>query len=214
MEQAEARFKGEDPRASSIRASPIRRSRMFERRMALLEGAEAARATASGMAAVTACADGPVEGGRPCRRRQGAVRLVSLRRRGTAAALRRRLDAGRRRGSRRLARGDAPEHQDDVPGKPDQSDAGGHRHRRRSRESRTSTARRWSSTMCSRRRCCRSRSRSAPTASSIPRPSISTDRAARSAASFSPRRNSSPTTSTISCARPGRACRRSTPGCC
>ena len=40
-------------RASSTRASPTRPTAMFEERMRLLEGAEAARATATGMAAVT-----------------------------------------------------------------------------------------------------------------------------------------------------------------
>jgi len=44
-EQCAARFKG-DERATSTPASPIDRA-MFEQRMAALEGAEAARATAS-----------------------------------------------------------------------------------------------------------------------------------------------------------------------
>ena len=53
MELSEARFKGEDPGFIYSRfANPT--VSMFEQRMALLEGAEAARATASGMAAVTA----------------------------------------------------------------------------------------------------------------------------------------------------------------
>ena len=53
MELAEARFKGEDPGFIYSRfANPT--VAMFEKRMALMEGAEAARATASGMAAVTA----------------------------------------------------------------------------------------------------------------------------------------------------------------
>jgi O-succinylhomoserine sulfhydrylase len=52
-EAAEARFKGEDPGFVYSRyANPT--VAMFEERMALLEGAEASRATASGMAAVTA----------------------------------------------------------------------------------------------------------------------------------------------------------------
>jgi O-succinylhomoserine sulfhydrylase len=52
-EDAEARFKGEqDGYVYSRYGSPT--VSMFEERMALLEGAEAARATASGMAAVTA----------------------------------------------------------------------------------------------------------------------------------------------------------------
>ena len=51
-EQAEARFKGVDPGFIYSRyANPT--VSMFEERMRLLEGAEAARATASGMAAVT-----------------------------------------------------------------------------------------------------------------------------------------------------------------
>ena len=53
MEAAEARFKGEDPGFIYSRFSNPTVA-MFEQRMALLEGAEAARATASGMAAVTA----------------------------------------------------------------------------------------------------------------------------------------------------------------
>ena len=51
-EEAEARFKGEaDGYIYSRYGNPT--NTMFERRMALLEGAEAARGTASGMAAVT-----------------------------------------------------------------------------------------------------------------------------------------------------------------
>lgn len=62
MEAAEARFKGEDPGFIYSRfANPT--VAMFERRMALLEGAEAARATASGMAAVTAAMMGQVKAG-------------------------------------------------------------------------------------------------------------------------------------------------------
>ncbi|WP_159727106.1 O-succinylhomoserine sulfhydrylase [Methylosinus sp. Ce-a6] len=53
MEAAEARFKGEDPGFIYSRFSNPTVA-MFEQRMCLLEGAEAARATASGMAAVTA----------------------------------------------------------------------------------------------------------------------------------------------------------------
>src|SRR6478672_10101559 len=51
-EQCEARFKGEDPGYLYSRFSNPTVS-MFERRMIDLEGAEAARATATGMAAVT-----------------------------------------------------------------------------------------------------------------------------------------------------------------
>ena len=52
-EQAEARFKGEDPGFQYSRfANPT--VAMFEERIRLLEGAEEARATATGMAAVNA----------------------------------------------------------------------------------------------------------------------------------------------------------------
>jgi O-succinylhomoserine sulfhydrylase len=62
MEAAEARFKGEDPGFIYARyGSPT--SAMFEQRMCLLEGAEAARATASGMAAVTASLMGQLKAG-------------------------------------------------------------------------------------------------------------------------------------------------------
>jgi len=61
-EAAEARFKGTDPGFIYARfGNPT--VAMFESRMALLEGAEAARATASGMAAVTAALMGLVRAG-------------------------------------------------------------------------------------------------------------------------------------------------------
>ena len=60
--QAEARFKGEDPGYQYSRfANPT--VTMFERRMAEFEGAEAARATATGMAAVTLAMMGQVRAG-------------------------------------------------------------------------------------------------------------------------------------------------------
>src|SRR6201994_3863891 len=62
MEIAEARFKGDEPGFIYSRFSNPTVS-MFEKRMALLEGAEAARATASGMAAVTASLMGQVKAG-------------------------------------------------------------------------------------------------------------------------------------------------------
>src|SRR5271155_5892176 len=62
VELAEARFKGDDPGYIYSRfANPT--VSMFERRMALLEGVEAARATASGMAAVTASLMGQLKAG-------------------------------------------------------------------------------------------------------------------------------------------------------
>lgn len=62
MEAAEARFKGEDSGFIYSRFSNPTVA-MFEERMALLEGAEAARATASGMAAVTASLMGQLRAG-------------------------------------------------------------------------------------------------------------------------------------------------------
>jgi O-succinylhomoserine sulfhydrylase len=62
MEAAEARFKGDDPGYIYARFSNPTVA-MFEQRMCLLEGAEAARATASGMAAVTASLLGLVRAG-------------------------------------------------------------------------------------------------------------------------------------------------------
>ncbi len=92
MEAAEARMKGDEPGYVYSRfANPT--VAMFEERMALFEGAEAARATASGMAAVTASPYEPGQGGRSCRGRARPVRRLPLHRRGSAAALRRRLDA-------------------------------------------------------------------------------------------------------------------------
>ena len=62
MAQAEARFKGDAPGFIYSRfANPT--VAMFEQRMALFEGAEAARATASGMAAVTAALMGQLKAG-------------------------------------------------------------------------------------------------------------------------------------------------------
>ena len=161
--------------------------------MAAFEGAEAARATATGMAAVTRRAARPAQGRRSCGRREGAVRLVPLRGGGLPAALRHRLDAGRRHRSRRSGRTRC--------GRTPKRSSSKARPIRRSRSStsprwprsRTRPARRWWSTMCSRRRCFSRRSRSARTASSIRRPSTSTARAAASAASSWRRRNSSRT---------------------
>lgn len=60
--QAEARFKGEDPGYQYSRfANPT--VTMFEQRIAAFEGAEAARATATGMAAVTLALMGQVRAG-------------------------------------------------------------------------------------------------------------------------------------------------------
>lgn len=62
MEAAEARFNGDDPGFIYSRFSNPTVA-MFEERLALLEGAEAARATATGMAAVTASLMGQLQAG-------------------------------------------------------------------------------------------------------------------------------------------------------
>ena len=125
----------------------------------------------------------PAQGGRSCGRREGAVRLVPLCGGGFPAALRRRLDAGRRHRPRRSGRtrcGRTP--------RPSSSRA------RPIRTSRSSTSPRWRRSRMRRgatlvvdnvfatplfQIAARS---SAPTASSIRRPSTSTARAAASAA--------------------------------
>jgi O-succinylhomoserine sulfhydrylase len=61
-EQCEARFKGEDPGYIYSRYSNPTIS-MFERRMVELEGAEACRSTATGMAAVTTAVLAPLKAG-------------------------------------------------------------------------------------------------------------------------------------------------------
>src|SRR3954464_1340134 len=61
-EQCEARFKGEEPGFLYSRFSNPNIS-MFERRMIELEGAEAGRATATGMAAVTTAILAPLKAG-------------------------------------------------------------------------------------------------------------------------------------------------------
>src|SRR6201746_2978629 len=61
-EQCEARFKGDDPGFLYSRFSNPNVS-MFERRMIELEGAQAARATATGIAAVTPASLAPLQAG-------------------------------------------------------------------------------------------------------------------------------------------------------
>ena len=68
---------------------------MFEERMRLLEGADAARAVASGMAAVSPAVLSTLKAGDHVVG-EGALRLVRLRDRRTSAALRDHLDPGRR----------------------------------------------------------------------------------------------------------------------
>ncbi len=93
-EAAEARFNGQDPGFVYSRYSNPTVA-MFEERMCLLEGAEAARATASGMAAVTASLLGQVKAGDHVVAGAGIVRLLSLCRRRIAAAVWHRVHARR-----------------------------------------------------------------------------------------------------------------------
>ena len=91
-EQAERRFKNEEPGFQYSRfANPT--VAMFEERMAAFEGAEAARATATGMAAVTLALTGQLRSGDHVVAAKSAVRLVPLHRRRLSAALWHYLDA-------------------------------------------------------------------------------------------------------------------------
>ena len=127
-------LQGRGPRLSSIRAIPIPTISMFERRMIELEGAEAARATATGMAAVTTAILAPLKAGDhvvAAKAMFGSCRYVVedlLPRYGIY------LHAGRRPRSRPVEEGDAAEHQKLLPGKPDQSDARRARYRRHRRD--------------------------------------------------------------------------------
>ena len=178
---AEKRFKNEEPGYQYSRfANPT--VTMFERRMAALEGAEAARATATGMAAVTTALMGQVRAGDHIVVVEGGVRLVPLRGRGAPAPLRgqpRPWSTARTStsGARRCGRTPRPSSWRARPIRRSRCSTS-----RPSPRSRTRRARPWWSTTCSRRRCTSARSSSAPTAWSIRRPSTSTARAAASAA--------------------------------
>ena len=101
---AERRFKNEEPGYQYSRfANPT--VHMFEQRMCALEGAQAARATATGMAAVTTALMGQVRAGDHIVASKALFGSCLLRRRGAPPPLRRHLDAGRRHAtSRRGAR--------------------------------------------------------------------------------------------------------------
>ena len=139
-EQCEARFKGEDPGFLYSRFSNPNIS-MFEQRMIELEGAEAARATATGMAAVTTAILAPLKAGDhvvAAKAMFGSCRYVVedlLPRYGIQSTLVDGLDLDQ------WQQRDAAEHQDLLPGEPDQPDARRARHRRRSPRSRTRAAR-------------------------------------------------------------------------
>ena len=213
-EQCEARFKGEDPGYIYARFSNPTVG-MFEDRMAALEGAEAARATATGMAAVTASLLGQLRAGDhvvAARALFGSCRFVVeelLPRFGVASTL---VDGTR---PRRVARGGAARDQGVLPREPDEPDARGHRHRRRRRASPTPPARSSSSTTSSRRRSGRARSSSAPTVV-VYSATKHIDGQGRCLGGVDPRlegvhRDEHPRLSAPD--RPG-AVARSTPGCC
>ena len=106
METAEARFKGDDAglHLFALRQSDRRDVRAAHGAARRRRGRARHRQRHGGG---HRRAHGPAQGRRPRRRGAGAVRLLPLHRRGSAAALRRRVDPRRRHRSRRMARGDA-----------------------------------------------------------------------------------------------------------
>ncbi len=134
-EAAEARFKGEEPGFIYSRyASPT--DDMFEKRMCVLEGAEDARATASGMAAVSAAILCSLKAGDhivAARALFGSCRWVV-----ETLAPKYGIESTLVDGTdiEELGEGGQAEHQTVLPRKPDQSDArsGRHRGRRRARQ--------------------------------------------------------------------------------
>ena len=205
---------GRGPRLTSIRAIPIPTIAMFERRMIELEGAEAGRSTATGMAAVTTAMLAPLKAGDhvvAAKAMFGSCRYVVedlLPRYGIQSTLVDGLDLDQ------WQQGDAAEYQKLLPGEPDQSDARRARYRR-DRRDRASGRR-----AADRRQCVRDADLAEPAGARRRRRGVFRDQAYRRPGPL-PRRNdprrrkhSSPSTCTTSCARPGRRCRRSTPGCC
>ena len=120
--------------ASSIRAFPIPTIAMFERRMIELEGAEAARATATGMAAVTTAILAPLKAGDhvvAAKAMFGSCRYVVedlLPRYGIESTLVDGLDLDQWQKAMR------PNTKTLLPGEPDQSDARRARHSRDRRD--------------------------------------------------------------------------------
>ena len=155
-EECEARFSGKIPGYVYSRYSNPTMD-MFEQRMAALEGAEAARSTATGMAAVTTALMGLVRAGDhvvAAKALFGSCRWVIeewLPRFGVSSTLVDGTDLDAWKGAVR------PEHQGLLHGNADQSDARGVRHRRRSPISRTRPAPSWWSTTYSPRRSTRAR---------------------------------------------------------
>ncbi len=127
-EAADARFAGNDPGFIYTRyGNPT--VKMFEDRLALLEGAEDCRTAASGMAAVHLALTGLLTRRRPCGGGQGPVRLRPLDPQQLGAALRPRGHLRGRGGHAGLEGGGATEHQGVPDREPGQSAPGDHRHR-------------------------------------------------------------------------------------
>ena len=126
--QAERRFKNEEPGYQYSRFSNPTVT-MFEQRMALLEGAEAARATATGMAAVNTALMGQVRAGDhvvASKQLFGSCRYIvedHLPRYGVTSTLVDGTDLDA------VEEGGDEEHQDVLPGEPDQSQSRSARHR-------------------------------------------------------------------------------------
>ena len=195
-EQAEARFKGdEEGYVYSRYANPT--VAMFETRMCLLEGAEAARGTATGMAAVAASLLSHLKAGDhvvSARALFGSCRYIVedlLPRYGIATTL---IDGRDLKAWERAMQRNTRAVFFETPTNPTLELSISRRWQR----SRMRAARSWWWTMCSPRRSCNGRCRSAPTSSSIPPPSISTVRGVASAAWCLDRRTSSRTRCTPS----------------
>ena len=172
--------------------------------MAAFEGAEAARATATGMAAVTTALMGQVRAGDhvvAAKALFGSCRWVVedwLPRFGVASTLVDGIDLDP------MAEGGAAEHQGVLPRTPDQPDARSHRHRRGRQDRARRPAPSWWSTTCSRprstrARCARRRLRRLFGDQAHRRPGPLSRRRRAGVA-----RRSSRITITSSCGRPGR----------
>ena len=161
-EECEARFSGKIPGYVYSRYSNPTMD-MFEKRMAALEGAEAARSTATGMAAVTTALMGLVKAGDhvvAAKALFGSCRWVIeewLPRFGVTSTLVNGTDLAAWKAAMRKNTKAC------LPGVADQSDAGSDTTSRRSPISRTRPAPSWWSTTFSPRRSTRARSSSAPT---------------------------------------------------
>ncbi len=180
-EQAEARFKNEDPGYQYSRfGNPT--VAMFEERMRLLEGAEDARATATRHGGRHRRAAVVPQGRRSCRRGARHVRLLPLHRRDAVPALRHHVDADRRPRSRRLAGCRAAQHQAVLLRDAGQPDARARRHRRRLQDRQGDRRHRRGRQRVRDADAAAAAGSTAPTSSSTRRPSTSTARAAVSAA--------------------------------